>query len=157
MANGMMTTIRYEGAQPPIAAMPLVASAASAPAAPSVGNLQTLGAHAHGAAPPAAIAPPARALAIAETGGDLPEGATKVAMVDNRFQPGRITVPAGTAVIWENNGANVHTVSAQNGSFDSGAIPPGKAFTFSFDQPGEYAFLCRQHLLNGMTGVVTVK
>lgn len=172
MANCMMTTIRYEGSRPPVAAVPIFSGAPSAPAAPSAGSHQAHSAHAHGAPPAAAaapaapsasiapaapVAPPARALAMAETGGDLPEGATKVAMVDNRFQPGRVTVPAGTTVIWKNNGANVHTVSAQDGSFDSGAIAPGKDFTFSFDQPGEYAYLCRQHLLNGMTGVITVK
>jgi plastocyanin len=82
---------------------------------------------------------------------------TKVTMVDNRFQPGTVTVSAGTAVAWINRGANVHTVSAFDGSFESGAISPGQAFVFTFDKPGTYQFLCRQHLLNGMSGTITVK
>jgi len=60
-------------------------------------------------------------------------------------------------VAWINNGANVHTVSALDGSFESGSIPPGKAFVYTFTKPGTYQFLCRQHFLNGMSGSITVQ
>jgi plastocyanin len=78
-------------------------------------------------------------------------------MTDNRYQPGRLTVRAGSTVTWVNRGTNVHTVSAQDASFDSGPIGPGESFTFTFSRPGEVPILCRQHLLNGMTGVVVVQ
>jgi FtsP/CotA-like multicopper oxidase with cupredoxin domain len=132
-ANGMMTTLRYEGAQPPVA---------------GAGG----GGHQHEAAP-AAAAPTTPALAAA----DVPAGATKITMVDNRYQPGSITVKAGTTVAWANSGANVHTISSFTGAFESGSIATGQAFAFTFTQPGQYQYLCRQHLLNGMAGTIVVE
>ena len=44
-----------------------------------------------------------------------------------------------------------------DGSFESGSITPGKAFTYTFTKPGTYQFLCRQHFLNGMSGTVVVQ
>ncbi len=29
--------------------------------------------------------------------------------------------------------------------------------TFSFTKPGEYRYMCREHLLEGMVGTITVK
>jgi plastocyanin len=138
MANGMMTTIQYEGVAAPSLATGAVGQMASGHSG-----------HAISPAPAAAAAAPAV--------DAVPQGATKVAMVDNRFQPASLTVPRGTTVAWLNNGANVHTVSARDGSTDSGAIAPGKAFLQVFDKPGIYQFICRQHLLNGMTTTVTVQ
>lgn len=81
----------------------------------------------------------------------------RVAMTDNRFGPAAITVPAGTTVAWNNQGANVHTITSLDGLFDSGAITPGTSFAYTFARPGTYRVICRQHLLNGMAGVVTVQ
>ena len=133
-ANGMMTTLRYEGAQPAGAA----------------------GGHPHGGAP--APAPPTSASSPSSlvAAADVAAG-VKVAMVDNRFQPGAQTLPVGTTVAWFNNGANVHTVSSLAGSFESGSVPPGQAFTHTFTEPGQYQYLCRQHLLNGMSGTIVVQ
>jgi plastocyanin len=89
--------------------------------------------------------------------GAGPASATQVVMTDNRFQPGRLTVRPGTTVTWVNRGANVHTISAQDASFDSGPIAPGESFSHTFTRAGEYPLLCRQHLLNGMTGTVAVQ
>ena len=148
MANGMMTTLRYEGAAPLVAA----------------GSAGHAG-HAAPAPPPAAPRPgtrvttwgPPRPARRPRAAGAGPAGATQVVMTDNRFQPGRLTVPAGTTVTWVNRGTNVHTISAQDASFDSGPIGSGESFSFTFARAGEYPLLCRQHLLNGMTGSVVVQ
>ena len=143
MANGMMTTLRYEGALP--------IAAVTAPAAPAAALAGHQG-HQIGPAPaPAAIG------AATATPGSAAAPGTQVVMTDNRYQPGRLTVRAGSSVTWVNRGTNVHTVSAQDASFDSGPIGPGESFTFTFSRPGEFPILCRQHLLNGMTGVVVVQ
>lgn len=145
-ANGMMTTIRYEGA-----ALPTVggghehgqtaqASASGLPAAPAPVS----------AAPATASLPAGSDPAVAAAGA-------KILMTDNRFQPGTHTVPRGTTVAWVNNGTNVHNVSSFDGRVESGSIPSGKAFTYTFTQPGEYQYLCRQHLLNGMRGSIVVQ
>jgi plastocyanin len=106
------------------------------------------------AAPPPTSAPPAAQLPAAQ---DVPPGATKIVLADNRYQPATLTVRPGTTIAWVNNGANLHTISAQDGSFESGAIPPGKAFVYTFSKPGTYAYFCRQHLLNGMSGSIVVQ
>jgi FtsP/CotA-like multicopper oxidase with cupredoxin domain len=129
MANGMMTTIRYEGVAAPVMAHDSTpAPAAVAASAPLVS-----------ADDPAVVA------------------ATKITLVDNRFQPGSISVPAGATVAFVNRGANVHTVSAFDGSFESGSIPPGQAFVYTFSRSGTFQFLCRQHFLNGMSGSIVVQ
>ena len=63
--------------------------------------------------------------------------------------------PAHLAFI--NNGTNLYTTSAFDLSFDSGAVPSGKAWVIAFDKPGTYRYFCRQHFLNGMAGLVTVQ
>jgi len=60
-------------------------------------------------------------------------------------------------VAWINNGTNLHTATAFDGSFESGTIDAGKAWTFTFTRPGTNQFFCRQHLLNGMAGTVIVQ
>ena len=162
MANGMMTTIRYEGVQPPVlpAAGPVGGRVLQAPPPTDAGAPSALlSGHQHGAPATPAVATTPGATTPGATTATAPatEGGVRIVMVDNRFQPGRVTVLAGTTVTWVNNGSNVHTISAQDGSFDSGAVAPGQSFAYTFDEPGEYAFFCRQHLLNGMGGTVVVQ
>jgi plastocyanin len=83
--------------------------------------------------------------------------ATRVAMVDNRYTPTRLTVAAGTTVTWTNDGAFPHTVSAAGGTFESGTIDPGGSFSHTFDTPGEYAYFCRPHVFIGMAATVVVQ
>jgi len=71
------------------------------------------------------------------------------------FGPKRLEIAAGTTVTWTNNDPLVHTVTADNGSWDSGAIEPGKRWSHTFTQPGEYAFHCTPHPF--MKAVVVVR
>ena len=145
MANGMMTTIRYEGAQPVVAG-PLAGHAHGAPpAGPGAG------AGSGGGAATGSAAAPVHVDAAAVT---TPH---KVSMTDNRYTPAALSVPVGATVAFVNNGTNLHTTSAFDATFDSGAVPTGKAWTMTFDKPGTYQYFCRQHFLNGMAGVVTVQ
>ncbi len=77
-------------------------------------------------------------------------------MVDNRFTVPDLTVPAGTTVVWQNRGANAHSVKAFDGSFESDTLAPGDTFSFRFEQPGTYQYLCKQHGRQGMIGTITV-
>ncbi len=82
-------------------------------------------------------------------------GSGKVAAVDFAFNPGTIDVVAGTTVTWINQGAALHTVTASDGSFDSGLIPAGGGtFARRFSTPGTYPYICGLH--PSMTGVVRV-
>lgn len=77
-------------------------------------------------------------------------------LVDNRFQPGDLTIKVGSTVTWTNNGFNFHTLSTQDAQFNSGALGGGQSFSYTFQQAGNFILICRQHLLNGMTGRITV-
>ncbi len=57
-----------------------------------------------------------------------------------------LTVKAGTTVTWINQDDQQHTVTAVDGSFDSGFMAQGDVFSYTFDTPGEYEYACTPHL-----------
>ncbi len=96
-----------------------------------------------------------RARAVNEAAARGGEGAAKAEMRTMAFSPNRIEIAAGTAVRWTNNDQLVHTITADDGSWDSGPIEPGKTWTHTFTQPGEFAFHCTPHPF--MNAVVVVR
>jgi nitrite reductase (NO-forming) len=56
-----------------------------------------------------------------------------------------LTVNIGTMVTWTNEDEQLHTVSAVDGSFDSGFLESGASFTYTFTQPGEFEYFCLPH------------
>jgi len=79
---------------------------------------------------------------------------TSVRMAGSRFEPATLPVAVGEAVSWFNDDALPHTVSASDGSWDSGNLVPGQAFERRFDTAGSYSYLCRYH--PGMIGTIKV-
>jgi plastocyanin len=82
-----------------------------------------------------------------------------VNIADNKFDPKELTIKAGTTVTFTNTGNRTHTVTADDGSFDSGRLLGGAAFEFTFTEPGEYPFYCEIHGGpggSGMSGVIIV-
>ena len=80
-------------------------------------------------------------------------GVTQVAAKDNRFSPGAIQVPAGTAVTWGfEDGLVPHDVKGDG--FSSGEPRRKGSFTHTFDRPGTYPYRCTLH--DGMDGRVVV-
>jgi len=71
--------------------------------------------------------------------------ATHAEMRTMVFGPKRIEIPVGGTVTWTNNDPLVHTITADDGSWDSGPIEPGKTWSRTFTQPGEYAYHCTPH------------
>ena len=80
---------------------------------------------------------------------------TAVEMRQVAFLPSRIEVSVGATVEWVNRDPLVHTVTATDGSWDSGDIKPDATWRHTFDRPGKYAFHCTPHPF--MTGVVVVR
>jgi plastocyanin len=81
-----------------------------------------------------------------------PPAPSRVAMQDAdpnaqnwHFEPGDVTVKAGTTVVWDNQGAQEHTVSAADNSFDSGPVAPGKNWQHAFSAPGDFSYSCKPH------------
>jgi len=113
------------------------ASAAAGPAAPA----------------PAATPTPAPTPTPVPSAASGAPGRT-VTIVDFAFEPGEVRVPVGTTVAWQNAGTAPHTVTAREGSFDSGTIAAGASFSRTFAAPGTFAFACQFH--PEMTGTVVV-
>jgi plastocyanin len=55
------------------------------------------------------------------------------------------SIKAGDTVVWENADLVPHTVTAENGSFDSKVIDPGKSWRFTFKKAGVIAYKCLLH------------
>jgi plastocyanin len=77
-----------------------------------------------------------------------------VVIRDTAYNPAKVTTKVGDAVVWafDDNG-QAHSVTADDGSFDSGKMTTGK-FSHTFDKPGEYAYHCQVH--PEMHGLVVV-
>ena len=68
-----------------------------------------------------------------------------ITMGDNYFSPAAVTVTPGTVVVWVNRGSMAHTVTSDNGLFDSGSINPGQSFSYIFSGIGTFGYHCRFH------------
>jgi plastocyanin len=78
----------------------------------------------------------------------------RIAIRDFAFSPGRVTISAGTTVVWVNEGQIAHTATATDRSWDSGDMAPGASWSRRFDTIGEYDYLCTPHPF--MTGTIVV-
>jgi len=64
-------------------------------------------------------------------------------------------VAVGTTVTFTNMDATAHTVTAKDGSFQSGSIAPGASWTHTFDTAGTFDFFCEFHA--NMSDTITVQ
>jgi plastocyanin len=76
-----------------------------------------------------------------------------VAIRDTGFDPPTLSVPIGTVVVWTNQGAAPHTVTAVDGSFASDDLTPGATFPYQFTQAGTFQY---RDVHSGDVGTVTV-
>jgi plastocyanin len=81
--------------------------------------------------------------------------ANQIRIQDFSFTPPSLSVAAGTQVSWTNNGPSNHTVTANDGSFDSGTIQRNATFNFTFAKAGTFAYHCSIHPTMLGTIVVT--
>jgi plastocyanin len=117
------------------------------------------------------------ALGVSSCGSDLddslgapkptyaPNGQTaKVLSLDNNFIPQTVTVAAGTAIEFHNNGRNDHNVVPVDdpkvttwGVLEAG-FHPTDTYTHVFDTPGTYVYYCTIHGTPkaAMFGTITV-
>lgn len=72
------------------------------------------------------------------------------------YTPTDVTVVIGVnnTVKWTNDDNMAHTVTANDGSFDSGNMNPGATFSHTFTEAGSFAYTCVYH--HWMHGTVTV-
>jgi plastocyanin len=114
--------------------------------------------------------------AVGKSGVDGDIGMTAVA-----FKPTKFTVERGDEVVWYNNSARAHSITAYDdgipedaayfatGGYDSeraaleawdgmsGSITTGETFSHTFEVPGIYNYFCIPHERAGMVGTIVVE
>ena len=76
---------------------------------------------------------------------DPPDSPGAGEIVGFAFAPDVVEVVSGTEVRWTNDDPAAHTVSADDGSFDSGTLDPSDGFSHRFGEPGTYTYRCEIH------------
>jgi plastocyanin len=104
---------------------------------------------------------------------------SEIAMTDAfRFEPGTLSVEAGTTVTFVNDSDQSHTATAyseevpegaffSSGGFGSEAeardelagalVSPGESFEVTLDAPGAYRYYCIPHEDQGMKGTIEIE
>lgn len=75
------------------------------------------------------------------------------------FKPSQMEIKPGTTLIWTNQDAIDHSVTAGkpgslSGAFDSDFFGQGQTFELTFDEPGTYDYFCKRH--ESMVGTIVV-
>lgn len=82
-----------------------------------------------------------------------------VGMQDSCFSGTAHFAPSGTAITVSNDGQLPHTLTAVDGSFDTGTVSAGSSAELTIDEPGVYQVFCELHGTaqgEGMAGVLVV-
>ena len=84
-----------------------------------------------------------------------PSTPNQIMVTNFSFQPGTLTVKAGTTVTWVNHDDEPHTVNENNKTFKSGTLDTDAKFSYKFTSPGTYGYFCSIH--PRMKGQIIVK
>jgi plastocyanin len=107
---------------------------------------------------PAAALVATMALAGAIPAALAGEGQTRQVIIPGKaFAPSTLQVLPGDTVVWSNNDSTNHTVTSNEGSFDSGYLSSGTTFALTFSKLGHFAYHCSIHkFMKGDVVVVPV-
>lgn len=64
---------------------------------------------------------------------------------DFAFTPQNLTINTGDTVVWTNRDSEVHTVTSNDGDFDSGNLDEGEDYSMTFNEEGTYDYHCTLH------------
>ena len=83
------------------------------------------------------------------------EEGCEVDIEDFAFRPATIQIAVGDTVTWENYDSIAHTVTGDNGEFDSGRLDQDQTFSFTVNTAGTFTCHCEFH--PAMTGSIFVQ
>ena len=63
-----------------------------------------------------------------------------ISLAPTGINPQFYNIEVGDTVVWVNDDSRSHNVTADDGTFDSGAIAPGDSFSFTFNEEGTWLF-----------------
>jgi plastocyanin len=81
--------------------------------------------------------------------------ANEITIQSMAFTPQTLTVPVNSTVKWKNLDGITHTVTSDNATWDSGNIPAGSTFKFTFTATGTFHYHCNIH--QSMLGTIIVQ
>jgi plastocyanin len=103
------------------------------------------------------------------------DGSPTVLMISDgdarKFEPATLTVQRGTTVTWRHVSGSGHTATLDPSKvkdasrvampagvqpWDSGNLSDGRTWSFTFDIPGTYRYVCLPHEDRGMLGTIVV-
>ena len=70
---------------------------------------------------------------------------TRISIDNFSFKAAKVTVSAGTTIVWENDDDIAHNIVSLDGAFRSQALDTEDKFTFTFEKPGTYGYFCSLH------------
>ena len=111
-------------------------------------------------APSESVAPGSQAPSSVAPGSQAPSGAapggaaTQVSIVDSDFTPATVNIAVGGEINWTNTGDLPHTVTFADDGPDSGNLSTDEDFSATFDEAGQFTYVCSIH--SRMQGTVNV-
>jgi plastocyanin len=84
--------------------------------------------------------------------GSAAKTGNEVVIKNFAFSPTPLHVKAGAVLTVANDDGTTHTLTADNGAFDTGDLDGGMQMKITIAKPGKYAYHCDIH--NYMTGVI---
>ena len=108
----------------------------------------------------AALLTVAAAVALPTGGAAETQFGVTIAEPDGRgstfaYVPNELVVTVGDTIVWTNTGNIIHTITADDGSFDSGIVEIGNQFSFTPTFAGAITYHCRIHPMQ--TGTIWVQ
>ena len=84
-------------------------------------------------------------------------GASDVAVLIKNFDysPMDLSIASGTTVVWKNLDGEPHTIASVDGMFRSPALDQNDSYSFTFNHPGVFKYICSIH--PKMKATITVK
>lgn len=81
----------------------------------------------------------------AEDTGDTTSMENKVLIKDFEFKPEKLQISVGDTVTWVNMDSAPHTATSNDEGFDSGSLSEDESFSFTFEEAGNYDYICTFH------------
>jgi plastocyanin len=89
------------------------------------------------------------------SGGGCSGSGANVAVCNNFYSPGTVTITVGTAVTWTWKGSAMHSVTFSGGGPNSAIQSNGHVFMNTFNTPGTFTYQCLVHGA-AMSGTIQV-
>jgi plastocyanin len=93
--------------------------------------------------------------AAPRAGGGSGGTGTAISIKNFQYSPNPISVKVGAKVTVTNDDGTVHTLTANDGQFDTGDLDGGARGTITITKPGTYSYFCDIH--NYMTGTIEAR